>query len=208
MTLVERFIDLTDWPTSRKTVFLASVAALSQLGNTGILVWLRPDAVDLPMLARILLGGGVVSVGVVVVSWISYKRGSEGRWTGYLLTVTFAACVDAFAISQGLLVTPIIAVALLVPLLVAVIYDIRMAMASLACYAIPILGAAVLVLAGAIPFAPTMEVRDLDGLKTGSYFAFVLFTLTVVSAAVYLSGFMAVAAGGLQRRRLVDARAA
>ena len=71
------------------------------------------------------------------------------------------------------------------------------------CFHLRALGSgAVLDLTGAVPFAPAMRIRDIDGLNSPGWVVSVVVTLVVVSIWIYWVAFVAVASADLQHQRL------
>jgi Na+/phosphate symporter len=89
---VDRWIDLTAWPTAKKTVLAMVISAvfLTVLGAVAIsALLLSPGLIDL---RRLPLAYGVW-VGTTIVLFLlalpSARRGHEGRWTVYAVIVLF-----------------------------------------------------------------------------------------------------------------------
>jgi hypothetical protein len=62
MTLVERFIDFTDWPTSRKTALAGAIAVPGLLFILVAVLFLQPAAVNVMMLVHLFLFGVVITL--------------------------------------------------------------------------------------------------------------------------------------------------
>ena len=77
-TLVERFVDFKDWPTSRKTARFGVLILPALLLTAGFVVLARPKAVDVPMLEDLLLCGLVLACATIAVGWVTDRRGAEG----------------------------------------------------------------------------------------------------------------------------------
>lgn len=207
MTLVERFIDFQEWPTSRKTALAALGASVGQLWIIGVALLIRAPAVDLPVLVAILVGNLLLVAAIAGISWRVYRHGKDGRWTAYALLYPFATAVLAAIFAFGVYTTPFLALILIPPPFTAIWFDIKTAV-NLTAYStvVLVIGGALTVL-DIVPFAPAMEVRDIDGLKTASWFVAVPLTLFPLAVLVGAMLFVAVAAANLQGRRLVVAQA-
>ncbi len=59
-------------------------------------------------------------------------------------------------------------------------------------------------LTGVVPFAPAIQIRDIDGLNTVNWLVVSVATFLLIAVGVYLVGFVAVAAADLQHRRLAE----
>ncbi|HJR90047.1 MAG TPA: hypothetical protein VJ782_07840, partial [Aeromicrobium sp.] len=207
MTLVERFIDFGDWPASRKMALSTVGAGITHVFGVGLVLLVRPAAVDVSAFVGLMLGGLLLLVVIGVVAQVVYMRGHEGRWTAYLLLNLYAAYVVVFVVAMGGMSSPFMAFPLFLPLLAVVWYDPRAGVANAASYVFFLLVGGALVVTGAIPFAPAMNVRTLEDLRTTQWFLFVFLFLLSTAAIVYLMGFLMAAAARLQRQRLASAHA-
>jgi len=200
MTLVERFIDFSDWPTSRKSALAGVLIVVALLAFTGLL-WLGdPVWLDVPRAVRLLLYGAILNAAFAAVSWLMYRRGHDGRWTtGYAYVFSYNLWVIVVVVALGGIATPLLAFPLVLPLINAIWYDVRMGMGSFACIFTFLVITAVLSLTDAVPFGAAMKWPDVDGM---SEFVGALVLLSFFAVWVYVVGLLAVAAAGLQHRRL------
>jgi len=201
MTLVERFIDFYDWPTSRKSA-LGAVLIVVALLAACVVVWLGdPVWLDVSTAVGLLLFGVMINVAFAAVSWLMYRRGHDGRWTtGYAFVCAYSLWVVVTIVALGGIATPLVAFPLVLPLINAIWYDVRMGVASFVCIFTFLVTAGVLNLTDVVPFGPAMKLPAIDGM---SGFVGALVLLSLFAVWVYLVGFVAVAAASLQRRRLV-----
>src|SRR5262245_42283293 len=91
MTVVERFIELQAWPTSRKVAFVAAyVAALCACNLAVGAIFLAPSGwVDMTFYYTVFVFALGHSALVAVVAWrVDSSRG--GRWTFLALAVPWA----------------------------------------------------------------------------------------------------------------------
>lgn len=207
MTLVERFIDFSDWPASRKTALAAVGAGITHLFGVAVALLLRPAALDLSVFVGVVLSGLILLVAIGTVSLVVYLRGHEGQWTAYVLVNFYAAFIVLFVVAMGGMTSPFMAFPLFLPLLIVVWYDPRTGLVNAAAYLVLLVVAGALIVTGAIPFAPAMNVRTFDDLRTTEWFLFVLLVLGSTAAILYLMGFLMAAAARLQRLRLASAHA-
>jgi class 3 adenylate cyclase len=200
MTLVERFIDMGDWPTSRKSA-LAGVSIVGPLLGIVALVWLSdPVWLDVSTAVRLLLCGVAINAVFTAVSWLMYRRGHDGRWTtGYVFLGSYNLWVVVFVVVLGGIGTPLIVAPLVLPLINAIWYDTRMGVVSLVSISTFLVTAAVLDLTDVVAFGPAMKWPD-TGNVSGSVALLVL--LSIFAVWTYGVGFVAVAAADLQHRRL------
>jgi class 3 adenylate cyclase len=202
MTLTERFIDFSDWADSRKTALAGVLISPSLLVILVFLAFARPPAFDVPMLTTLLVLGIIIGTVMAVTSWIVYRRGKAGHWTAFTFMFSYHLWGVVTLFSLGGLTSPFASLMLFLPVFMALWYGTRLAVISVVYDAALMVAAGVLNLTGAVAFAPAMEVRNIDGLNTISWFAVTVFALLFTALFVYLVAFVAVAAADLQRRRL------
>ena len=202
MTLVERFIDFRDWPASRKTARVAAASFPALLLITGLIVLVRPEALDLSMLVGLVLGGLVLALVGAAIGWVADRRGAEGRWTAHLMVFASTAWLWVAVYMFGYFATPFLALPMMLGLFGALWWDARIGLVGF------IWGIgwtalfAVVTFTDVLPFAPAMEIRDIDGLRSTSWFLSIGVSLIAGTALVYMMGFVTIAAADLQTRRL------
>jgi adenylate cyclase len=169
MTLVERFIEINGWSTSRKTALLSGLTFLSFVAASLIFdltAWLAgPEVaatIDEPLIDKVLWSWTAVLAVCFVVSWIVARSGREGRWTFVLLVIPFGAYTAAVVHLFGLMSTSLFSIFPLVVLLLALWYGPRSAWFGFG-YGL-LLGAVLIYLAvrDDVSFAPAFLDRDLD----------------------------------------------
>ena len=202
MTLVERFIDFRDWPASRKTARAGVPLVAGLLLGIGFLVWARPEAVDIPMLTRLVWCGLVLACVTAAIAWVADRRGTEGRWTAYLMAVAVTAWLWVGVYIFGYFATPFVALPMMLGLFAALWFEARVAFVSLIWGIVLSALCAVATFADGVPFAPAMAVRDIDGLRSTSWFLSVGSILIGLTLLVYMLALVTIAAADLQTRRL------
>jgi signal transduction histidine kinase len=207
--LVDRWVDLTAWPTAKKTVVVMAytVVLWSVIGVCVVLaLTLSPGLVDLPRLARVL-AIGVVAIGAVVVLAVpAALRGQEGRWTVYAMIVVLGSYLAWLISLLGLANTPWFAIVPLVVLVVPIFWD---PAAGRFAFAFVHLAMAVILffeLTGRIPFAPLMQQRTLDAQRTLGWYLATYAIVFAVLAYVFLLVQLSVSVRERQQRRLEAAR--
>ena len=207
MTLVERFIDFRDWPASRKTARVAAIFVPALLMTMGFIVWVRPEAVDVPMLVPLYVCALVLACAGAALGWIVDRSGAEGRWTAHLTVFATTAWLWVVVYMFGYLATPFVALPMMLGLFAALWWDARIGLVGfiwgLGLSAL----CAVVTLADVLPFAPAMVIRDIDGLGSTSWFLGIGLSLIAVATLTYVLGFVAIAAADLQSRRLRETHA-
>jgi adenylate cyclase len=203
MTLVERFIDFSDWPTSRKST-LGGAFFVSALVVFAGLVWLSDPAwLAEPTAFRLFLFGLVLHAVFTTVSRLMYRQGHDGRWTaGYAYLCLYTLWVVVSVVALGGSATPLLAAPLVIPLINAIVYDVRMGIASFACTFVFLVTAAALNAADVLSFGPPIEWPEINGV---GQFVGALVLLSFFAVWICVLVFVAVAAASLQHRRLVQA---
>src|SRR5258705_12779102 len=94
--LVDRWVDLTAWPTAKKTALAMAIAAVSHIA-VGLCVipalTLAPGLVDLPRFVGFYVTWVAAMFVVLGLSLVPAWQGKEGRWTVYLTIVVDGAGV-------------------------------------------------------------------------------------------------------------------
>jgi class 3 adenylate cyclase len=204
MTLVERFIDFRDWPASRKTARVGAIFVPVLLLVTGFVILASPDAVDAPMLVRLILIGLAFFCVNATLGWFTDRRGVEGRWTAHLMVFSATAWLWVAIYMFGYLTTPFIALPMMLGLFGGLWWDARIGLVGFMwglCWSALL---AVITFTDVAPFAPAMVIRDIDGLKSTSWFIGYGVCLIAGTILVYTLGFVAIAAADLQTRRLTE----
>jgi len=108
MTLVERFIEVNAWSTSRKTVLLMSITLPAHLLGWLVLIAAQVDTqvVNMVVVHAVVAGGAVVLLVCLLAGGAMVWMGREGRWTGYLVGVLYGAYVIAVIQTAGNWSTP------------------------------------------------------------------------------------------------------
>jgi class 3 adenylate cyclase len=202
MTLVERFIDFRDWPTSRKSALAGVIVMPTLLFVLAYLRLVQPPGVKVAMLVTLFLSGVAMAGAIGAMSWVVYRRGYEGRWTAYVFVFVYQLWVTVVAVALGGFASPFLAFPLFLPVFSMLWYGVRVGVVSAASIFTVLLAASVLNLTGVLPFAPARIVRDIDGLNTVEWLVASVAISLVIAVAVYLVLFVQVLAGDLQHRRL------
>jgi class 3 adenylate cyclase len=195
MALVERFIEINGWTTSRKTALLSGLAFLAFLFGSSVVevfFWLGgPElaaTLDEPLAKRLLWSWTVFLATCCLVSWIPAQRGREGRWTFFVLVIPFGAFAAAGVYLFGGMSSSAFAVFPMVVLLVALWFGPRGAWFGFG-YGL-VLSAVVFYVQTRddVPFAPIFIDRDLDaqsnpilvGALFGAFMMFFVFCFGLV----------------------------
>ena len=166
---------------------------------------IRPTAVNLTMLVHLFLFGVVIGSALWATSWVAYRRGAEGRWTGYAFIFIYQLWVVVVAVAVGGFTSPFVAFPLFFPFFTVLWWGARMGMVSAGCIIAVLTAGGVLNLTDVVPLAPAMQIRNLDGLNTVNWLVASVATFFLIAVWTYGVAFVAVAAADLQHRRLAVA---
>jgi class 3 adenylate cyclase len=170
------------------------------------LLLVRPPAFDNAVVAGLVLVAGILASAITAGSWISYRRGKDGQWTAYAIIFGYQAFVAAaIAVALGGFSSPLVVLPLFLPMFSVLWYGSRIGVVSVVAILTVLVTTQGLNLAGALPLAPAMKVRDIDGLNTASWFLVTAFICLLIAGSNYLVAFVVVAAADLQHRRVADA---
>ena len=208
MTLVERFIEIRNWPPSRKTTVLTACLLPLQL-----VLWLvaRLSAssvtiVDVGFLDRLGAAGTATLLLAFLVSLPSTLARREEPWTAYFFVGLYYAnllyIVHAFGSASTVLVA-------LVPtsiLAIALYYGERFAWFSVVCVVILAVVAHWLESLGVLPYAPALIDRTIDAQRNGVWFVITYFPVLMFLVVSLGLTSLILAARQLQETRLQEAQ--
>ena len=207
--LVNRWLDLTTWPTAKKTALLMGIALVFHIvvlppALLALVRW-SPGLVNAGQLARWCAVAVVGGVAVLAVSLAVARRGREGRWTVYLGIFVYASILVRGLSLFGTASGPWLAVPLLLILLALVFFDRRVGRVTFAYFIVILIAVSVLELSGRIAFAPLMQLRSLDAQRTPGWYVAVYITVLAVFGYAYLLVEFLVVVRETQQRRLEQA---
>jgi len=204
--LVERWIDdVASWSTAKKTVVAMAIAAVfhSVVGACvfGVMSTI-PELVHLRRVAVVFVAWVLVVLGLMLTALVPLRRGTDGRWTVYLVVVVYGTFVAVTVTLFGLGSTPWFAIAPLVVLFVPMYYDLRAGRFALGYLMVALPTASALELAGLIPHAPLMLERSFEAQRVlGWHLATYLYVLAVLGY-VFVMVHFSVSVRDAQQRRL------
>jgi class 3 adenylate cyclase len=209
--LVDRYSDLTLWPSARKTVLASTVALGFQVVVTPLAlmaaVRLSP-ALDLGEL-RWLAGAWIIALIVVLGVALAVDRsGREGRWTVHLLLFVYAPFLVELVRSLGTISTGLLAVLPLVLLFASIFFDGRAGMMATVYVFLLALATVVGELLGWWRYAPAITARGLDAQVDLWWYGVVLGVVATVFTYAFLMVQLSVSARVVQQRRLEEAHRA
>ena len=171
MTLVERFIEVNAWPTSRKTVLLMAITLPAHLLGWTVLYAAHVDnkVVDMRIVHSVVAAGAAVLVICMLAGAVSAWRGREGRWTGYLVSLLYGAYVIAVIQTAGNWSTPFFAWYPIGVIVLTLWFDERIGVFTFVLGLFWIGLIAALQWSGKLPYAPAILDRSMDSQQTPSW---------------------------------------
>ncbi|MGH8529333.1 MAG: hypothetical protein ACRETN_05750 [Nevskiales bacterium] len=207
MTLVERFIEINGWSTSRKTALLSGLGLLFHVFGSLVVQYSFSQLpwVDLHLINLILWPWALSLALCCLISSMVAKRGHEGRWTFWLFLISYGAFMVAVAYLVGLTSTALFAWYPLIILLVALWYG-PIEAAYIMGYVLVLLALTfVLQSSGLLPFAPALLNRNIDVQQAGFFSGSILFAVMLVFAFCFTLVLLVLAARRLQQTKLDEA---
>lgn len=208
MTLLERFIEVNAWSTSRKTVLLMAITLPAHLLGWAVLhaANVDPRVVDMVIVHRVVAFGAVVLVVCLMSGAAMALAGREGRWTGYLVSLLYGAYVIAVIQTAGNWSTPFFAWYPIGVIVLTLWFDERIGIFTflLGLFWMGLIG--VLQWAGRLPYAPAIIDRSMDSQQTVSWAGGVLAPILIFFAFCFVLSLLVLASRRLQNEQLREAR--
>jgi adenylate cyclase len=203
--LVDRYIDVTSWPTARKTAFLtglilpvqAVVPAVIYLALTSV-----PGLVRRDLLGRFYLAWFLGTALLWLASRLATRRSGEGRWTVYALIVVYGGFIVGHLHLFGTLSTPFVIFYAASVYMVLLFFDVLAGIVAFVFGTTLIAASAGLALGGATPYAPLLVARSLDAQLDPAWLWSMLAAVAVIGAFNFFPIQLAVTARVTQERRL------
>ncbi|HSV40188.1 MAG TPA: adenylate/guanylate cyclase domain-containing protein [Nocardioidaceae bacterium] len=204
MSLVERFIEVQGWRTSRRVAAVSAFVAVVALTNglVGHVMFAPLPWVDLTYWDTMFLLFVGHSVSTALIALALDRRGLDGGWSFYLLALPFAVLMGAFVWGFGSVSTGLLVLLPLSLLTAMVFFDDRHGRISAAMF---IGTAAVLVLLpvfDAFPYATALDTDDLRLVSSPRYAFVVAFIVLLTMVTVTTVALFLMAAGRLLSARL------
>lgn len=208
MTLVERFIKINAWPTSRKSVLLCSLGLCAALP-----IWLMirfSDSVGFEYLDRELLdtvmgAWTIAHLLVLSLSLVAMRRGGSGEWTAVLFVMFMGPPLVAMVYLAGTFTSPFFALYPLATILLALWFGERVGWLAFIMGVLSFTTVGFLEARGVLPHAPM--IRNLEA--AAAPLRAVGRMMPVMAFFVYCFGLsvLIVAARKLQDSRLRETQA-
>lgn len=208
---IDRFIDIADWPTSRKTLLMIAVLLPVQIiGSVGAAgafhlyaLWgLDAPLIDTRLNDRFLalwLGATVVAG---LAAWRPARRGIDAPWTAYVFSLPFTLGLCALTYLFGTMSTPFIAVYPVAMFLLALYFEGRVGLRLFLFVTAVYLTLGALETQGLIPHAPILRIDTIAAQNQPAWFLIHLFIVTLALAFCTALGMAIVFARRVQQARL------
>lgn len=202
---VQRFIDFINWPTSRKVAVYGGVCAVLTYGTPLLWLWLVPGTgarIDTRLLDPLVDAWALVFALITLVSLPSALKGTESRWTGYLMVMAVSPFLVAFIYLFGTMSSPLVAYYPCVVIMWALYFDEGLAWLGFACMMGWLLVAGIAEITGVVPFAPLLIDRSVDAQGQSVWFVFMMASTLVMFGFCFVLCVFALAARRLQAAQL------
>ncbi|MGH8431247.1 MAG: adenylate/guanylate cyclase domain-containing protein, partial [Solimonas sp.] len=171
MTLVERFIEFNGWSTSRKTALLAGLGLPSH-----VIAWLLMRSVfsgglnvNMILLDQVMAGGAVAMALCFAAGLITARAGQEGRWTAYAVVLSYGFFIVCLIYALGTWSTTAFSTYPLVVIVVLLWFGETIGWLAFIYGLLLATGARILEANGAMPYAPALLERTIDGHNTAAW---------------------------------------
>lgn len=210
--LADRWIDMSRWPTARKTLLVMSGALGFHLvmPTLALLAFARwsPGLVDVPLLAKLFAVWALVILAIIAATLPAVRSGREGRWTFHLVLFGYGGFVVVAVTCFGSAASPWYAVLPLMLLLVPIFWGRRAGRDAFIFALVAMAATSVLELTGRVPFAPLMNGRTIDAMRSPGWYVGVYTLIFSVLGYVLLLVQLSVLVRDRQQERLEAAHAA
>jgi class 3 adenylate cyclase len=204
--LVDRYADMTTWPTAKKTAFAMATALAFHVVFSSLtifaFIWWAPGLVDVPRLAIFFAVWVLVIAVILGVSLVVARQGREGHWTAYLVIVAYGWSVIVFLWQLGTATSPWLSILPLMILFVPLYFDGRAGGVAFAFAFVMLTTLSVLELSELLPLASVMHGRTLEALRTPGWYIGVYTFVFGVLGYVFLLVQLTVSVRERQQRRL------
>lgn len=192
--LVDLFIDIAEWPTSRRVVLLIVLAVPSQIVASGVVRWGigRTGGIDFAVFDRTILFGLLMLLVPLLVSLPYALRRREGAWLPFLSISCYGAFAIALAQVFGTMSTPFLVLYPLLVMLWTLYFGTRFGWFGFWTLLAMLVAVGVLEHHQLIPYAPVLIDRSLDHQRNAYWFVVLLFTISQTFIFCFLMGLLTV----------------
>ena len=203
--LVDRYIDLTSWPTSKKVVLVMAMAIPFQS-----LVWALValhaeslwDIIDIPTLQTTTATFvGVVTLLLLITLPFAW-RGHDARWTLYLALLVYGSLLFRLVHLFGTMNTILFLLIPLTALLVSLFFDRHAGFITMLTSTAVLVVIVGLEMVGMIPYAPILLERSIDAQIVPAWTSLHLSVVVLFSSFIFMLLQLSVSAREAQREKL------
>ena len=207
--LVEHYIDVTSWPTSKKVALLMGFAIPFHLVALGLIRLHRESLVDVLDIALLEVHfaqwlGAVILLALVALPFA--RRNREARWTIYLVILVYGGFLILHIHLFGSMSSPFVFMAPVVVLLVTLFIDSRAGLLALVFGGVVTAYVLGLELNGTLEYAPALTARSLDAQVTLAWISLHWILTSMVAGFVLVLLQLSASARDAQREKLWEAR--
>jgi class 3 adenylate cyclase len=207
VNLVERFIEVTGWSTSRKTALLMGITLPAHLFGWVALIIAGIDnqRVNMIIVHGVVAGGAIVIVLCLLCGLLAARAGKEGRWTGYMVAVLYGGYVFAVIQTAGLWSTAFFAWYPIGVIVLALWFDERIGWFAFVLGLVHISVLAALQWTDHLPYAPALIDRSVDSQQAVSWAAGNLVPILLFFGFCFTLSLLMLASRRLQTAQLREA---
>jgi class 3 adenylate cyclase len=208
MSIVERFIEISNWPASRKTALLAGLAVPISLVNWVIIHMFLANSgtVDLVLLDKLNAAGVLVLAMVFAASLIADRIGKPAPWTSYMLVALYGSFIACILQGLGIWSTSLFALVPVAGMLATLYFGKQVGWFMFFCSFLIFVTVGVLQAMGSLPYAPVILDRTLDAQQSPTWIAGIMGPVLLAYVFGFALVLLNVAARSLQEARLQKAQ--
>jgi len=211
MGIVERFIDFTHWPVSRKIFLLgfmsvpATFVALTMYTFSNVAAT-KSSVVDVGMLVPVCSVYLVAQIVVTGLSYFAARAGHIARWIAYIYVFLNALFMAAITYLFGTMSSPFVAIFPTILILWVLYFDEGIAWFGFFMMIVLLTGAHILEVNGVLPYAPALINRQIDAQYSTAWFIPTFIAILILFAFSFAVCLLVLSAQRLQEKRLNEAR--
>jgi adenylate cyclase len=207
--LVERYIDITSWPTSKKVALLMVYAIPFHLVALGLVRLHRDSLNDILDIARLEVHFAQWLVAVILLALVAIpfaRRDREARWTIYLVILVYGGFLIRHIHLFGSMSSPFVFMAHMVILLITLFIDTRAGLVALVFGGVLTASVLGLELNGTLEYAPALTARSIDDQIKVAWISLHWILTLMVAGAILVLLQLSISARDAQREKLRVAR--
>lgn len=212
MGIVERFIDFTHWPVSRKIFLLGFMSVPATLvaavmytsSNTATT---QSSVVDVGMVVPICSVYFVAQILITVVSFFAYRAGHIARGMAYVYVFVNALFMATLTYLFGTMSSPFVAIFPTILILWVLYFDEGIAWFGFFMMLLMLTSIHILEVNGFIPYAPALVNRMMDAQRSTAWFVPTFIAILILFAFSFAVCLLVLSARRLQEKRLHQTRA-